>query len=106
MNCTNLVSVHIKEVEDSCEVILSLAPAEQVEQDHHVCHGCNTRVDDGDTRMSIGTPFNPLQPPAEPPSLLLDPLNQNCKQLVMYMNNWDKGVALAICPCIFSAGEY
>ena len=21
--------------------------------------------------------------------------NQNCKQLLMYMNNWDKGVALA-----------
>ena len=24
----------------------------------------------------------------------------------MNMNNWDKGVAPAICPCIFSAGEY
>ena len=24
--------------------------------------------------------------------------HQNCKQLFMYMNNWDKGVALAICP--------
>ena len=24
----------------------------------------------------------------------------------MYVNNWDKGVALAICPCIFGTGEY
>ena len=31
---------------------------------------------------------------------------QNCKQLFMYMNNWDKGVAPAICPCIFGTGEY
>ena len=23
---------------------------------------------------------------------------QNCKQLFIYMNNWDKGVTLAICP--------
>ena len=23
---------------------------------------------------------------------------QNCKQLFMYMNNWDKGVGPAICP--------
>ena len=33
-------------------------------------------------------------------------VGQNCKQLVMYMNNWDKGVPSAICLCIFSAGEY
>ena len=32
--------------------------------------------------------------------------NQNCKQVFMFMNNWDKGVAPAICPCILSAGEY
>ena len=31
---------------------------------------------------------------------------QNCTQLFMYMNNWDEGVALVICPCIFTAGEY
>ena len=24
----------------------------------------------------------------------------------VHMNNWDKGVAPAICPCILSAGEY
>ena len=24
----------------------------------------------------------------------------------MYMNNWDKGVAPAICLCIYSAGDY
>ena len=32
--------------------------------------------------------------------------DQNCKHMFMYMNNWDKGVAPAICLCIFSAGEY
>ena len=31
--------------------------------------------------------------------------NQNCKPLFMYVNNWDKGVALAICPCIFGTWE-
>ena len=30
---------------------------------------------------------------------------QNCKQLFMYKNNWDKGVAPAICPYILSACE-
>ena len=24
--------------------------------------------------------------------------NQNCKQFYLYMNNWDKGVGLAMCP--------
>ena len=33
-------------------------------------------------------------------------LDQNCKQSFMYMNNWDKGVASAICPCILSTCEY
>ena len=32
--------------------------------------------------------------------------SQNCKQLFMYINNWNKGVALAICPFIFGNGEY
>ena len=31
---------------------------------------------------------------------------QDCKQVFMYMNNWDKGVAPAIFPCILNAGEY
>ena len=31
-----------------------------------------------------------------------NPSVQNCKQLFMYMNNWDKGVAPAICPRILS----
>ena len=31
---------------------------------------------------------------------------QNCKQLFMYMNNWDEGVAPAICSLIFGTGEY
>ena len=31
---------------------------------------------------------------------------QNCKQLFMYMNNWDKGVAPAICPRILTICEY
>ena len=35
-----------------------------------------------------------------------DHIYQNCKQLFIYMINWDKSVALAIFPCIFSAGEY
>ena len=30
----------------------------------------------------------------------------NCKLLFMYMNNWDKGVAPAICPRILSTCEY
>ena len=29
--------------------------------------------------------------------------SQKCKQLFMYLYNWDKGVAPAICPCLFSA---
>ena len=33
-------------------------------------------------------------------------LGKNCKQLFMYMINWDKGVALAIHPCIFGISEY
>ena len=40
------------------------------------------------------------------PSLVLNPLPKQLKQLFMYMNNCNKGVALAICLCIFSAGEY
>ena len=31
---------------------------------------------------------------------------KNCKQLFMYMNNWEKGVAPTICFCIFGTGEY
>ena len=39
-------------------------------------------------------------------ALLMQYLPQNCKQWFMYINNWDKGVAPAICPCIFSTVEY
>ena len=31
---------------------------------------------------------------------------QNCKQLFMYINNWNECVAPALVPCILSAGEY
>ena len=31
---------------------------------------------------------------------------QNWKQIVLYISNWDKYLAPAICPCIFSAREY
>ena len=41
-----------------------------------------------------------------PVGYITNRLPQNCKQLFMYMNKWDKGVAPAICPCILSAGEY
>ena len=31
------------------------------------------------------------------------PKTANIGSSTLYMNNWDKGVAPAICPCIFSA---
>ena len=34
------------------------------------------------------------------------PLDQNREQVFMYINNWDEGVAPAICPRIFGTGKY
>merc|ERR1719186_130171 len=39
VQCDHLVSVLVEEVEDSCEVVLHLAGAEQVEENEHVGHG-------------------------------------------------------------------
>ena len=34
------------------------------------------------------------------------PQKKQYKELFIYMNNWDKGMATAVCPCIFSASEF
>ena len=34
------------------------------------------------------------------------PPQKKYKELFIYMNNWDKGMATAVCPCILSASEF
>ena len=60
--------------------------------------------------VTYGTPsivYIPLSYRALSPfdCIALQELAQNCKQLFMYMNNFDKGVAPAICLCILGCSK-